>query len=124
IAKRRGRTLVIHDRDAHADVLSILDEEGAPDRVVMHCFSGDFALASECARRGFHMSFAGNVTFKNAESLRGAAGAATAELVLGTGNHPALVTSTGRFLAEHLGHGLEKWCEQLAANTRDAFGDW
>ncbi|WP_245595447.1 TatD family hydrolase [Glycomyces tenuis] len=138
IAKRRGKALVIHDRDAHADVLSILDEEGAPDRVVMHCFSGDAALAAECARRGFHMSFAGNVTFKNAESLRGAAGAAPAELVLvetdapfmapvpvrGHRNHPALANYTARFLAEHLGRDLEQWCERLAQNTRDAFGDW
>ncbi len=138
IAKRHGKTLVIHDRDAHADVLAILDEEGAPDRVVMHCFSGDFAFARECARRGFHMSFAGNVTFKNAESLRGAAAAAPAELILvetdapfmapvpvrGHRNRPALASHTARFLADHLGHDLEQWCERLAANTRAAFGDW
>jgi TatD DNase family protein len=138
IAKRRGKTLVIHDRDAHADVLSILDEEGAPDRVVLHCFSGDFAFAAECARRGFYMSFAGNVTFKNAESLRGAAAVAPAELVLvetdapfmapmpvrGHRNHPALANYTARFLADHLGRDLEKWCARLAENTRAAFGEW
>ncbi|WP_035738461.1 TatD family hydrolase [Glycomyces arizonensis] len=138
IAKRRGKTLVIHDRDAHADVLSILDEEGAPDRVVLHCFSGDFAFANECARRGFYMSFAGNVTFKNAEQLRGAAAVAPAELVLvetdapfmapmpvrGHRNHPALTNYTARFLADHLGRDLEKWCVQLGENTRGAFGDW
>ncbi|MCH7230684.1 TatD family hydrolase [Glycomyces sp. L485] len=138
IAKRRGKALVIHDRDAHADVLSILDEEGAPDRVVLHCFSGDFAFANECARRGFHMSFAGNVTFKNAEALRGAVAVAPAELVLvetdapfmapmpvrGHRNHPALTNYTARFLAAHLDRDLEKWCAQLAENTRAAFGEW
>ncbi|HEU5129629.1 MAG TPA: TatD family hydrolase [Glycomyces sp.] len=138
IAKRRGKALVVHDRDAHADVLSILDEEGAPDRVVLHCFSGDFAFANECARRGFYMSFAGNVTFKNAEPLRGAAAVAPAELVLvetdapfmapvpvrGHRNHPALANYTARFLADRLGRDLEQWCAQLTANTRAAFGRW
>ena len=66
IAKRTGKALVIHDRDAHEDVLRILAEEGAPERVVFHCFSGDSAMARTCAERGYVMSFAGNVTFKNA----------------------------------------------------------
>ncbi|MBO3733729.1 TatD family hydrolase [Glycomyces niveus] len=138
IAKQRGKTLVIHDRDAHEDVLSILDADGAPDRVVLHCFSGDFAFAKECARRGFFMSFAGNVTFKNAQHLRDAATVAPPELVLvetdapfmapipvrGHRNHPALVNYTARFLAEHLGRDLEAWCERLWANTENAFGEW
>ncbi|WP_246039473.1 TatD family hydrolase [Glycomyces buryatensis] len=138
IAKRRGKTLVIHDRDAHDDVMSILDEEGAPERVVMHCFSGDFAFATECARRGYFMSFAGNVTFKNAGMLRDAVSVAPAELVLvetdapfmapipvrGHRNHAALCAYTARFLADHLGRDLEKWCAQLAENSRRAFGDW
>jgi TatD DNase family protein len=138
IAKARGKALVIHDRDAHEDVLSILDADGAPDRVVLHCFSGDFAFAKECARRGFFMSFAGNVTFKNAQHLRDAASVAPAELVLvetdapfmapipvrGHRNHPALTNYTARFLADHLGRDLEAWCERLWANTEAAFGSW
>lgn len=137
-AKRHGKALAIHDRDAHEDVLSVLDDEGAPERVVMHCFSGDFAFATECARRGFYMSFAGNVTFKNAERLRGAASVAPAELLLvetdapfmapvpvrGHANQPALTNYTARFLAAHLDRDLEKFCLQLAENARRAFGPW
>ena len=67
IAKRYGKPLVIHDRDAHADVLRVLDDEGAPDTVVLHCFSGDADFAAECVRRGYLLSFAGTVTFGNAD---------------------------------------------------------
>ena len=63
IAKRTGKALMIHDREAHADVLRILEEEGPPDRVVFHCFSGDVAMVKQCAEAGYVMSFAGNVTF-------------------------------------------------------------
>ena len=73
IAKSSGKALVIHDRDAHEDVLRVLDEEGAPDRVVFHCFSGDAEFAKRCVERGHVLSFAGNVTFKNATDLRDAA---------------------------------------------------
>src|SRR6476469_7292936 len=72
LAKRTGKALQIHDRDAHADVLRILSEEGAPEKTVMHCFSGDAELARECVARGYHLSFAGTVTFKNARELRDA----------------------------------------------------
>ena len=65
-------TLLIHDRDAHDDVLRILAEEGAPERTVFHCFSGDAELARECVERGTYLSFAGTVTFKNAQALRDA----------------------------------------------------
>jgi len=67
IAKRAGQALMIHDREAHADVLRILKEEGPPDRVVFHCFSGDVAMVRQCAEAGYVMSFAGNVTFANAQ---------------------------------------------------------
>ncbi len=73
IAKRYGKPLVIHDRDAHAEVLRILDDEGAPDTVVLHCFSGDAEFAAECVRRGYLLSFAGTVTFGSAGALREAA---------------------------------------------------
>lgn len=73
LAKRLGKPLMIHDRDAHADVLRILREEGAPDTVVFHCFSGDAAMARECVDAGYVLSFAGPVTFKNSRDLREAA---------------------------------------------------
>jgi TatD DNase family protein len=73
LAKRLGKPLMIHDRDAHADVLRILDEEGAPDAVVFHCFSGDAAMARTCVDAGYVLSFAGPVTFKNSGELRAAA---------------------------------------------------
>ena len=73
IAKQHDKTLVIHDRDAHADVLAVLDAEGVPDRVVMHCFSGDAEFARACLDRGAYLSFAGTVTFKNATATAGGA---------------------------------------------------
>src|SRR5580704_3296025 len=116
IARRTGKALMIHDREAHADVLSILAETGPwpPYSVIFHCFSGDARMASECAEAGYVMSFAGNVTFKNADSLREAALVAPAELMLaetdapyltpiphrGKPNSPAMTAYTIRFLAE------------------------
>jgi TatD DNase family protein len=73
LAKRLGKPLMVHDRDAHADVLRILREEGAPETVVFHCFSGDAAMARECADAGYILSFAGPVTFRNAKPLQEAA---------------------------------------------------
>ncbi len=70
LAKRLDKTLVIHDRDAHDEVLDVIDGEGAPDRWVMHCFSGDHDFARACLDRGAYLSFAGTVTFKNAQALR------------------------------------------------------
>src|SRR5690606_27069740 len=82
IAKRHGKALMIHDRDAHGDVLRVLEEEGAPERVVFHCFSGDAEMAKVCADRGYYMSFAGNVTFGTAQQSRDAAAVAPPELLL------------------------------------------
>jgi TatD DNase family protein len=135
IAKRTGRTLVIHDRDAHDDVLRVLLDEGAPDRVVFHCFSGDAAMARTCAQHGFWMSFAGPVTFKPNDELRAAAAAAPAELLLvetdapfltpmpfrGRPNAPYLVPLTVRALATVKDLELAALCEVLAANGRRAF---
>jgi len=72
LAKRLDKTLVIHDRDAHDEVLEVIDSEGAPERWVMHCFSGDVDFARRCLDRGAYLSFAGTVTFKNAQRLRNA----------------------------------------------------
>ncbi|GAA4916413.1 TatD DNase family protein [Stackebrandtia albiflava] len=138
LAKTYDRALVIHDRDAHDDVLRVLDEEGAPDRVVLHCFSGDEGFAHRCAERGFYMSFAGNVTFKNAPNLRDAARVCPAELMLvetdapfmtpmpfrGRQNGPYLIPLTVRFLAEWLGRDVDELCADLSANTERAFGGW
>ena len=98
IAKRTGKALVIHDRDAHDDVLRILAEEGAPEQVVFHCFSGDREMAKVCADRGYVMSFAGNVTFKNAGDLREAAKVAPAEPPAG-GDRRALPHADARTAA-------------------------
>ncbi|ADD40715.1 hydrolase, TatD family [Stackebrandtia nassauensis DSM 44728] len=138
MAKAHGKALMIHDREAHEDVLRVLDEEGAPETVVMHCFSGDAEHARECARRGYYMSFAGNVTFKNAPKLREAALACPRELMLvetdapfmtpmpfrGRWNGPYLVPVTVRFLAELVGEDLERFCTDVSANTERVYGSW
>jgi TatD DNase family protein len=136
IAKNSGTTLVIHDRDAHDHVFRVLDEEGAPDRVVFHCFSGDAAMARRCADHGYWMSFAGNVTFKNAADLREAAAVAPAELLLvetdapfltpmpyrGRPNASYLIPLTMRALADLRGDDLDALCGAVAQNGRTAFG--
>lgn len=136
LAKRLDRTLVIHDRDAHDDVLRILDEEGVPDRVVMHCFSGDDAFARACLDRGAWLSFAGTVTFKNAGSLRAALGVVPQDRVLvetdapyltpmphrGRPNASYLVPLTMRSMAATRGADLETLCAAVDANTEVAFG--
>jgi TatD DNase family protein len=73
LAKRVGKPLMIHDRDAHGDVLAVLKQEGAPQTVVFHCFSGDAAMARTCVDAGYVLSFSGTVTFRNARTLREAA---------------------------------------------------
>jgi len=73
LAKRVGKPLMIHDRDAHHDVLAVLDQEGPPETVVFHCFSGDAAMARTCVDAGYVLSFSGTVTFRNAQALRKAA---------------------------------------------------
>jgi len=136
LAKRLGKTLVIHDRDAHEDVLRVLDDEGCPDRVVMHCFSGDAAFARRCLDRGFWLSFAGTVTFKNAGALREALVLAPQDRVLvetdapyltptpyrGRPNASYLVPVTARAMAAERGEPLEELCAALEANTFAAYG--
>ncbi|WP_342782408.1 TatD family hydrolase [Vallicoccus soli] len=138
MAKRHGKALQIHDRDAHDDVLRVLEEEGAPERVVFHCFSGDAAMARHCAERGYYLSFAGTVTFKNAQPLRDALAVTPLERVLvetdapylapmpyrGRPNASYLVPLTVRALAAGLGRDLAEVCSALAANTERAFGAW
>jgi TatD DNase family protein len=90
IAKRLGLALQIHDRDAHDDVVSTVLSEGAPERVVLHCFSGDAGLARTCNENGWYMSFAGTVTFKNAANLREALAIAEPSLILAETDSPFL----------------------------------
>ncbi|MBG6102174.1 TatD DNase family protein [Micromonospora vinacea] len=138
IAKRYGKTLVIHDRDAHADVLRILDDEGAPDRVVLHCFSGDADFARECVRRGYLLSFAGTVTFGSATALREAAALTPVDQMLvetdapyltpmpyrGRPNASYLIPLTVRALAATTGSDLDELCAAISATGDRAFGPW
>jgi len=136
LAKQVGKPLMIHDRDAHADVLRVLHEEGAPDRVVFHAFSGDAAMAQECAAAGYVLSFPGVVTFRNAPDLRAAAAAVPIDQVLvetdapfltphphrGKPNAPRLLPLTVRGLAEAGGHDLDELCAAIAATGERLFG--
>ena len=138
IAKRTGKVLQIHDREAHADVLRILAEEGAPEVTIFHCFSGDEAMARECAAAGYFMSFAGNVTFKNADELRRAAAAAPLDLLLtetdspfltphphrGKPGGPYLAAVTARKLAEVRGMDEGDLCAAVWKNAETALGSW
>jgi TatD DNase family protein len=138
IAKQSGKALMIHDREAHDDVLAILDAEGPPEQVVFHCFSGDAAMAKRCADAGYVMSFAGNLTFANAPALREAAAAAPADLLLvetdapfltpvphrGKPNTPAMVAHTVRFLADVRQIGVEDMCRLVTATGERMFGPW
>ncbi len=96
LARRLDKTLVIHDRDAHEEVLEVIDDEGAPDRWVMHCFSGDADFARRCLDRGAYLSFAGTVTFKNAEPLRDALRAAPQDRILVETDAPYLTPTPFR----------------------------
>jgi TatD DNase family protein len=136
LANRLDKTLVIHDRDAHDDVLGMLDEHGVPARTVLHCFSGDAAFARRCLDRGAYLSFAGTVTFKNADNLRGALALAPIDRVLvetdapfltpmpyrGRPNASYLIPLTVRAMAEVRHDDLETLCSAIAANTEAAFG--
>lgn len=135
MAKRLGKTLVIHCRDAHDDLLDVLADEGAPQRVVFHCFSGDADLVTVCAEHGWYMSFSGTVTFTNAPDLRAAAAKAPVELLLtetdspylsphplrGQTNEPARVTYVAATLAELHGMNPDQMAQLTSANARRAF---
>lgn len=135
VAKDSGKALVIHDRDAHGDVLRVLAEEGAPPVTVFHAFSGDAGFARRCADAGYLMSFAGNVSFANAPALREAAAVVPADLLLvetdapfltpmpfrGRPNGPHLIPLTMRALAAARGEELADTCRAVAANAGRAF---
>jgi TatD DNase family protein len=138
LAKQVGKPLVVHDRDAHDDVLRVLDDAGAPDIVVMHCFSGDAAFARRCVERGYILSFAGTVTFKNAEPLRDALRATPLDHVLvetdapfltptphrGRTNASYLVPLTVRSMAATLVLPVADVAEAISATSDRVFGPW
>lgn len=138
LAKRFGKALQIHDRDAHEDVLRILDEEGAPDKTVLHCFSGDLAMARECVERGYYLSFAGTVTFKNARDLRDALTATPLDQLLvetdapyltphphrGATNASYLIPLTVRQMAGVLNVDVPTLCASISENSERVYGPW
>jgi len=138
IAKRHGIALVIHDRDAHQEILRVLDDEGAPEHTVFHCFSGDADFARACVERGFVLSFAGTVTFGNAAQLREAAALTPVEQMLvetdspfltpmphrGRPNSSRLVPHTVRALADVTGVDLGLLCSGLTTTAQRVFGSW
>jgi TatD DNase family protein len=135
IAKRQDRTLIVHCRDAWDDCLDLLEEHGAPERVVMHCFSGDLDVTRRCIDAGYYLSFAGNVTFSNAGPLREAAAAVPIDLLLtetdspfltphphrGEPNDPSYVPITVQTLAVVQERTLSELRTAVAANAARAF---
>ena len=139
LAKRLDKALQIHDRDAHDDVLRILAEEGAPERTVMHCFSGDTGHGPRPASSAAtYLSFAGTVTFKNAAGLRDALAVTPLEQVLvetdapylapvpwrGATNAPYLVPLTVRLMAGGAGGRGAHAVRGLSANSERVYGPW
>ena len=138
IAKENNIALMIHDRDAHDEVVATLNRVGAPDKVVFHCYSGETDLAQICIDNGWYMSFAGNITIKRNQHLRDSLKMAPKELILietdapflapepfrGRPNAPYLVPITARFMAETRGEDLDLLCSQLASNTQAVYGSW
>ena len=138
MAKKTNKALVIHDRDSHDDVLSVLHEVGAPEKTVFHCFSGDVDMAKTCIERGYILSFAGTMTFKNAPALREAVKLVPHSQLLvetdspflaptphrGMQNTPAQIPTIVRAMAEERGEDLAELCNALSNNTERVFGSF
>lgn len=138
LAKELGLALQIHDRDAHDAVLEVLEADGAPERTVFHCFSGDAAMARHCAERGWYLSFAGPVTFAANDELRAALRATPPGLLLletdapyltphpfrGRPNGPYLVAETARRVAAELDVDLADLCRTVSRNADQVYGPW
>jgi TatD DNase family protein len=138
IAKLHRKALVIHDRDAHRAVLDVLESEGAPDNTVFHCYSGDAEMARECIEKGYVLSFAGTVTFKNAPQLREAVKLVPPEQLLvetdspflapmphrGSLNTPAQIPHIVRFIAQERGDDLVELTTSLSNNAERIFGSF
>lgn len=138
LAKRTKKALVIHDRDSHDDVLSVLLEVGAPEKTVFHCFSGDVEMAKKCIERGYILSFAGTVTFKNAPALREALAITPIDQILvetdapflaptphrGALNSPAQIATIVRTMAEERNADLAEFATSLSNNAERIFGSF
>ena len=138
IAKDVEKAVMIHDRDAHRAVLDTLDEVGAPEKTVFHCYSGDAQMARECVDKGYYLSFAGTVTFKNAPHLREALALAPLSQILvetdspfltptpnrGLLNTPAQIPNTLRLMAEVRQMDIDDLCAAITANTLRVYGEF
>jgi TatD DNase family protein len=138
MAKKTNKALVIHDRDSHDDVLSVLLEVGAPEKTVFHCFSGDVEMAKVCIERGYILSFAGTMTFKNAPALRDAVKITPHSQLLvetdspflaptphrGMQNTPAMIPTIVRAMAVERNEDLAELCDALSKNTERVFGSF
>jgi TatD DNase family protein len=138
LAKKHKKALVIHDRDSHDDVLSVLLEVGAPEKTIFHCFSGDLAMAKICVERGYILSFAGTLTFKNAPQLREAVKIVPAEQLLvetdspflaptphrGALNTPAQIANIVRAMADERNVSGAELATTLSNNAERIFGSF
>ena len=129
---------MIHDRDAHREVLDTLEEVGAPEKVVFHCFSGDAQMALECVAKGYYLSFAGTVTFKNAPHLREALALTPMNQILvetdspfltpmpnrGLLNTPAQIPNTLRQMADVKKVDIDLLCQAIVQNTIRVYGEF
>ncbi|MEY3561537.1 MAG: hypothetical protein RL068_689 [Actinomycetota bacterium] len=138
IAKENNIALMIHDREAHGEVVQTLKRVGAPEKTVFHCYSGDTDLAAICQENGWYLSFAGNITFKKNQHLRDSLLAVSPELIMvetdapfltpepmrGRPNAPYLVPHTLRFIAALMGWDVNRVAEQINKNTEAVYGKW
>ena len=138
LAKKHKKALVIHDRDSHDDVLSVLLEVGAPEQTIFHCFSGDLEMAKICIERGYILSFAGTVTFKNAPQLREAVKIVPADQLLvetdspflapsphrGVLNTPAQIANIVRAMADERNVSDAELATTLSNNAERIFGSF
>jgi TatD DNase family protein len=138
LAKKTKKALVIHDRDSHDDVLSVLLEVGAPEKTVFHCFSGDVAMAKICIERGYVLSFAGTMTFKNAPALREAVKLVPHDQLLvetdspflaptphrGSLNTPAQIANIVRAMAAERDEDVAELATALSVNAERIFGSF
>jgi TatD DNase family protein len=138
LAKKVDKALVIHDRDAHRAVLDLLIEEGAPEKTIFHCYSGDAEMARECIENGYILSFAGTLTFKNAPALREAVKLVPVDQLLvetdspflapmphrGSLNTPAQIPTILRFMAEERGDDVDELANAISNNCERLFGSF